>query len=98
MGFSAFPPRPNEADYLRSVDLWIQRADAAILHESVPWAALAGTPAETAVRALNLPLVQGYRGRGLDVVFTIEVTNGVDPYKRGSRARRVGRRVCMPRR
>ncbi len=79
MGFSAFPPRPNEADYLRAVETWIPRSDAAILHESVPWAALlGGTSAETAVRSLNLPLVQGYRGRGLDVVFTIDVTNGVD--------------------
>jgi hypothetical protein len=79
MGFSAVPPRPAEADYLRALDTWIPRADAAILHESVPWAALlGGTPAETAVRALNLPLVEGYRSRGLDVVFTIDVTNGVD--------------------
>jgi hypothetical protein len=79
MGFSAFPPRPVQADYLRAVDAWIQRADAAILHESVPWAALlSGTSAETAVRALNLPLVQGYKGRGLDVVFTIDLTNGLD--------------------
>jgi hypothetical protein len=79
MGFSAFPPRPNEADYLRAVELWIPRADAAILHESVPWAALlGGTSAETAVRSLNLSLVQGYRSRGLDVVFTIDVTNGLD--------------------
>lgn len=79
MGFSAFPPRPNENDYLRAVELWIPRADAAILHESVPWAALlSGTSAETAVRSLNLPLVQGYRSRGLDLVFTIDVTNGVD--------------------
>jgi hypothetical protein len=79
MGFSAFPPRPVEADYLRSVDTWIRRADAAILHESVPWGALlSGTSAEDAVRALNLPLVQGYKSRGLDVVFTIDPTNGLD--------------------
>ncbi len=79
MGFSAFPPRPVQADYLRAVDMWIQRADAAILHESPPWAALlSGTSAEAAVRALHLPLVQGYKGRGLDVVFTIDLTNGLD--------------------
>src|SRR5678816_2598482 len=59
--------------------MWIQRADAAILHESPPWAALlSGTSAEEAVRALNLPLVQGYKSRGLDVVFTIDPTNGLD--------------------
>ena len=79
MGFSAFPPRPIQADYLRAVDMWIQRADAAILHESPPWAALlSGTSADAAVRALNLPLVQGYKSRGLDVVFTIDLTNGLD--------------------
>jgi hypothetical protein len=97
MGFSAFPPRPNEADYLRAVDLWIQRADAAILHESVPWAALlAGTPAETAVRALNLPLVHGYRGRGLDVVFTIDVTNGVDRTSEDPGLVALGRSIAEP--
>jgi hypothetical protein len=97
MGFSAFPPRPNEADYLRAVDLWIQRADAAILHESVPWAALlAGTPAETAVRALILPLVQGYRGRGLDVVFTIDVTNGVDRTSEDPGLVALGRSITEP--
>ena len=45
MGFSAFPPRPNLSDYERAVGMWVQRADAAILHESPPWAALlSGTP------------------------------------------------------
>ncbi len=97
MGFSAFPPRPDETDYLRAVELWIPRADAAILHESVPWAALlSGTPAETAVRSLNLPLVQGYRSRGLDVVFTIDVTNGVDRRTEDPALEALGRSLAEP--
>ncbi len=97
MGFSAFPPRPNEAEYLRAVELWIQRSDAAILHESVPWAALlSGTSAETAVRALNLTLVQGYRSRGLDVVFTIDVTSGVDRASEDPGLVALGRSITEP--
>ncbi len=97
MGFSAFPPRPNETEYLRAIEQWIPRADAAILHESVPWAALLeGTPAETAVRALNLPLVQGYRGRGLDVVFTIDVTNGLDRGSEDPALVALGRSITEP--
>jgi hypothetical protein len=97
MGFSAFPPRPVQADYLRAVELWIQRADAAILHESVPWAALlAGTSAEAAVRSLNLPLVQGYKGRGLDVVFTIDPTNGLDRRSEDPALVAMGRSLTEP--
>ena len=97
MGFSAFPPRPNETDYLRSVEMWIPRADAAILHESVPWAALlGGTSAEVAVRALHLSLVQGYRGRGLDVVFTIDVTDGVDRTSEAPGLVTLGRSITEP--
>jgi hypothetical protein len=97
MGFSAFPPRPIEADYLRAVETWIPRADAAILHESVPWAALlSGTPAEAAVRALNLSLVQGYRSRGLDVVLTIDVTNGVDRTSEDPALVALGRSITEP--
>ena len=97
MGFSAFPPRPVQGDYLRSLDTWIPRADAAILHESVPWAALlSGTSAETAVRALNLPIVQGYRSRGLDVVFTIDVTNGLDRKSEDPALVALGRSIREP--
>jgi len=97
MGFSAFPPRPVQADYLRAVDMWIQRADAAILHESPPWAALlSGTSAEEAVRALNLPLVQGYKGRGLDVVFTIDPTNGLDRRSEDPALVAMGRSLTEP--
>jgi hypothetical protein len=97
MGFSAFPPRPTETDYLRAIETWLPRADAAILHESLPWEALlSGTSAETAVRALNLPLVQGYRGRGLDVVFTIDVTNGVDRASEDPRLVALGRSITEP--
>jgi hypothetical protein len=97
MGFSGFPPRPNEADYLRALDRWIPRADAAILHESVPWAALLeGTTAEAAVRALNLSLVEGYRSRGLEVVFTIDVTNGTDRRSEDPALVALGRSITEP--
>lgn len=35
MGFSAFPPRPNETDYLRAVELWIRRAAPRPVYDAV---------------------------------------------------------------
>jgi hypothetical protein len=79
MGFSALPPRPDQAVVLQSLDLWTRRADAAIAHEDVPWdSLLAGVPPERLVARDVLPLVQYYRGRHMTVTYEIELTNGLD--------------------
>ena len=36
MGFSAIPPRMNQAEALTVLDMWTPRADAAIMHISPP--------------------------------------------------------------
>jgi hypothetical protein len=80
MGFSAFPPRFDQpALILQAIDMWTPRADAALMHLDVPWAALlAGTSAETEIRGNELNLVNLYRARGLPLVFTVDATNGLD--------------------
>jgi len=62
MGFSAIGPTPNVATALASIDMWSRRADAAIMHVDVQWAAmLAGTSAAAAAKANALDLSNYYR-------------------------------------
>lgn len=67
MGFSAIPPRPDLPTTLQALDLWTSgHADAAILHVSVPYAALlAGFTAKQAVDSNELGLANYYRANCL---------------------------------
>jgi hypothetical protein len=80
MGFSAVPPRPDQAVVLQGLDLWTSgHADAAIMHISVPWVALlGGLSAPQEVRGNELGLANYYRARGLKLAVTVDVTNGLD--------------------
>lgn len=79
MGFSAFPPRPDQAVVLQNLELWTRHADAAIMHQSVPWGPLVGgVPAHVEVDSVELPLANYYRAKGLRLVITVDVTNGLD--------------------
>ena len=79
MGFSNFPPSPDTMLLRRAIEMWTQRADAAILHLNVPWAALlAGGRADSLVHADVMPIVVAYEGLHLQVAIETDVTNGVD--------------------
>lgn len=81
MGFSAIPPRfdTSTANLIVAIDNWVPHADAAIMHVSPPWAALlAGVSPDSAVLIVEVPLAQYYRAKGLDVVFTVDVTDGLN--------------------
>ena len=79
MGFSAIPPDTTQQSTMASLDAWTRRADAAIMHVSVPYRALlSGITAAQYVTAVDLPLANFYRGRNLSIVITIDVTNGLD--------------------
>ena len=81
MGFSAIPPRfdTSTANLIAAIDNWVPHADAAIMHLSPPWAAmLAGATGDSAVRIVELPLAQYYRAKGLDIVFTVDATDGLN--------------------
>jgi hypothetical protein len=82
MGFSALPPRLDSttaAYVLTAINNWIPHADAAIMHVSPPWAAMLGgySPAD-AVDTVQVPLANYYRARGLDIVFTVDATDGLN--------------------
>jgi hypothetical protein len=79
MGFSAIPPDSTQRSTFASLDAWTARADAAIMHVSAPYKALlTGTTAAAYVAAVDLPLANYYRGKGLTIVITVDVTNGLD--------------------
>src|SRR5947207_3351782 len=81
MGFSAIPPRfdTSTANLIAAIDNWVPHADAAIMHVSPSWAAmLAGATPDSAVRTVELPLAQYSRSNGLDIVFTVDATDGLN--------------------
>jgi hypothetical protein len=81
MGFSAIPPRfdSSTANLIAAIDNWVPHADAAIMHVSPPWAALlAGHTPAGAVDTVELPLAQYYRAKGLDIVYMVDVTDGLN--------------------
>ena len=81
MGFSAIPPRfdTSTANLIAAINNWVPHADAAIMHVSPPWAAmLGGATPDSAVRTVELPLAQYYRSKDLDIVFTVDATDGLN--------------------
>ena len=78
MGFSVVPPKPDLKIAVQSLEIWTKRADAAIMHLDVPWALLlAGTSPEDALRKDGVDLERYYRSKRLQLVVTIDVTNGL---------------------
>jgi hypothetical protein len=97
MGFSAIPPRPDPDIVLPGIDLWDDRADAAIMHVSPRWDALLdGVLAADVVEALELPLADLYRARGLELVFVVDPTNGLDRSAEASELVARGRSLTEP--
>ena len=79
MGFSAIPPRNDPTIVVAAINCWAQRADAAIIHASPPWAALIGGAAPAAaVDSTQVPLANYYRAKGLALVFTVDATDGLN--------------------
>lgn len=97
MGFSAIPPRPDPAVVIQNLEMWSQRADAAILHIPVPFTELlAGTTATTIVRRDHVELVSYHRGKGQVVAVTIDLTDGLDRTAEAPELRTLGRSLTEP--
>jgi len=94
MGFSSFPPRPDQALAVQSIELWSTRADAAILHEAMPWTRLlAGADPDALAQELHGSLVAYYRGKGHLVVFTLDPTDGLSRGDEAPELRDAGRSI-----
>ena len=78
LGFSVIPPKPDLKIAVQSLEIWTKQADAAIMHLDVPWALLlGGTSPEDALRKDGVDLERYYRSKHLQLVVTIDVTNGL---------------------
>jgi hypothetical protein len=80
MGFAANSPKPTTESVLQTIGAWTTRADAAILHNSVPYKVLltSNTSATTYVDTVDFPLANYYRQKGLPVWITVDVTDGLN--------------------
>lgn len=97
MGFSAIPARPSQEAALAGLAVWTQRADAAIMHVSVPYKSmLSGTTATTYINTVDLPLAQYYRGKGLQLVVMLDVTDGLNRAAEAPELVELGRSITEP--
>jgi hypothetical protein len=97
MGFSAFPPKPDMSVALAALDLWVLRADAAILHMEVPWQKLlSGMSADQALQEDGIDIARYYRGRQMTIVFTVDVTDGLARDREAPALRAAGRSITEP--
>jgi hypothetical protein len=79
MGFSGFPPRFDFAIAVASIDMWVPRADAAIISEEPPWdSLLAGILPETLITRDKLQLCQYYRSKGHHLWVYLDPGNGLN--------------------
>ncbi len=80
MGFQNSAPRYDDINlFLRSLDLWIPRADAAIISVEVPWKELlAGEKAADHVVANYKDLAAYYKSKDLVLWVYIDPQNGLD--------------------
>ena len=97
MGFSPFPPRPDVNLSLVTINLWSQRADAALILTEPPWdSLLAGTPPGDLIRSNQLGYADYVRARGLRVVVSIDPTNGLDRSAESAALVAAGRSLSEP--
>jgi hypothetical protein len=97
MGFSHIPPSPNQTTAVASIEMWRKRADAAVMHMNVQWAAmLGGKSATDAARADALELANYYRSHDLPVVLMLDVTDGLARDKEAPELVTAGRSITEP--
>ena len=79
MGFSGIPPRNDFDEAVASILMWSERADGAIFHTAPPWdSLLAGVPPETLLARNEKPLADYFHARGMEVVVTLDLTDGLN--------------------
>lgn len=98
MGFQNSAPRVDNFDlFLQSLDLWTQRADAAMITTEVPWEELlAGTSVNDYIIAHYKDLVNFYRGKNFKLWIYIDPQNGLDRASDAVALQAVGKSIADP--
>lgn len=97
LGFSPIPPRPTTAAVLQGIDLWSQRAELAAIHEELPWTDLLGgmSPDDILDRD-KVQLINYLRGKGLQLYFMADLTDGLSRGEEAPQLRALGRSITEP--
>lgn len=97
MGFATTPPVLTVQSVLEGIDRFEERAELAVFHEELPWTdLLAGqTPASILTRD-KVALVDHLRSRGLDIVFVLDLTDGLSRGEEAPQLRTLGRSLAEP--
>jgi hypothetical protein len=92
MGCAPNPPRPTVQAVLQGIDMWSTRAEAAIIHEELPWAdLLAGMTPDAIIDRDKQGLVDYLRGKGLALFFMLDLTDGLSRAEEARALRNAGR-------
>jgi hypothetical protein len=97
MGFSGTPPRLDTATVIAGIDRWSTRAEIATIHEELPWTdLLAGMAPDAILDRDKVQLVQYYRGKGLQLYFMADLTDGLSRADEAPQLRALGRSLSEP--
>lgn len=97
MGFSGLPPRLTVQDVLRTVDTWSTRGEIAAIHEELPWSdLLAGMTPQAILQRDKVGLVDYYRGKGHQLMFMADLTDGLSRTDEAPQLRALNRSLSEP--
>ena len=97
MGFSGFPPKNDLAAAVASIQMWSQRADAAIFHLEPPWKLmLSGGDITAQINTEYAELARFYRSRSLKLFVTFDATDGLGRDRDSRELREAGRSISEP--
>ncbi len=97
MGFSAIPPRMTTAAVIEGIDRWSERAEIAAIHEELPWTdLLAGMSPDDILDRDKVQLVDYMRGKGLQLYFMADLTDGLSRGEEAPQLRALGRSITEP--
>ncbi len=97
MGFSGIPSRADLNLAIASIDMWSQRADAAIMSFELPWdSLLAGVSPETLVVRNEAGLANYFRYKGHELYIYLDPANGLNRAGEADALVNAGRSITEP--
>jgi len=97
MGFGGIPPDFKVATAIQGIDIWSQRAEMAAIHEEAPWTELlAGADPNALLARDKVDLVRYYRAKGLKLLITVELNDGLARDQEAPQLRALGRSLAEP--
>lgn len=95
MGFGGIPPDFKATTAIQGIDIWSQRAEMAAIHEEAPWTELlAGADPEVLIARDKVDLVRYYRAKGLKLLITVELNDGLARDQEAPQLRKLGRSLA----